>query len=256
LRLNYLVLPYPLVCWAERGEFVLEVNGRVQRRARNGMLRVEALTTFGLAAVPNQAGCAHGWWQVENGDEEFYGTDSLAATTPKNLVLGLARAVFNQPARMWDIEKVAARLGYSPRRLQSLLFSQNASFTDIVIKQRLMRTLIYLLECGAPERGDWDTRSLQNWKQLARLFPRQLGVELDTMLRALPARSIAGLIGPTQASPTHSGAMLTLSAGPQRNGNDSLDESHQLVHGASAAKTGMDDWTQFSISHLRERLKV
>jgi hypothetical protein len=197
LRLSHLILPYPLVIWGERGEFNLEVDGRVQRRSRNRMVRVEALTSFGLIAAPDKAGCAYGWWNVENGDEGSHETDFLVATNPKNLVLGLARAVFNQPSRIWKIEKVAARLGYSPRRLQSILFSQNASFTDIVIKQRLMRTLMYLFDGGAPGRDGLGTRSAQDWKQLARLFPRQLGVELDTMLRALPARTIAGADSPT-----------------------------------------------------------
>ncbi|WP_175054527.1 hypothetical protein [Paraburkholderia sediminicola] len=143
-----------------------------------------------MSLAPDAHGCVAASCWVAGDKADPVGSAEVAGS---GVALALAKAVFADPGCNWQLDLVARQMGCSVRQLQVILFTQNASFTQIVTKQRLMRTLFCLLgEGGAAIQGvfadGWRDR-----RELERLMTSELLVELDAIIGASPMRFIGAV---------------------------------------------------------------
>jgi hypothetical protein len=186
-----LSLPFDLRCHVERGVHVFEIDGRKRHVGIDGTVRIRAWTRFDYLAVPHVTGSASASWSIDVKLLPFVDANLL-----QSVYCGVARAlsqqVFCNPGHAWRATEVAKRLGFNEHRLRALLFRQNDSFTRILLRHRLMRVMLGLMDSNTLVENVFSMSGMRDAKQIANALASEFDVHLIDMVSALPVTSISG----------------------------------------------------------------
>ncbi|AJZ56984.1 hypothetical protein OI25_7331 [Paraburkholderia fungorum] len=189
IRLRRLILPFDFASRLERGRQLFEVGGHAKRAENDGTVRIAAWTRFDYAVAPDECGSVSSFWSIDVSLMPFADAD-LRRRMRHDVPRTLAQQMFCKPGHAWNAEEVARQLGCTERKLRSLLFAQNESFTSILRRQRLMCILLKMFDEGSLTEHACRLGGVRDVKQLGREFALEFDGELNHVLEALAVRSI------------------------------------------------------------------